>query len=137
MNYVLAEFLRRFVLVFLDDILIYSASLSDHVHHLRAVLDRLRSHQLYAKMSKCTFAQKEVEYLDHIISKEGVATDPTKICIIKQWPSPENTTQLRAFLGLTGYYRRFIKGYGLICRSLFDALKKNAFEWKEQQEGAF
>lgn len=128
MNSVLAKFLRRFVLVFFDDILIYSASLADHVHHLRAVLDSLRSHQLYAKMSKCTFAQREVEYLGHIISKEGVATDPTKISIIQQWPSPKNITQLRAFLGLTGYYRRFIKGYGLICRPLFDALKKNAFE---------
>ena len=137
MNDVLSEFLRKFALVFFDDILIYSNSLSDHIHHLRSVLQVLRQHQLFAKMGKCTFGQTEIEYLDHVISTNGVATDPAKIQIIQQWPSPKNITQLRAFLGLTGYYRRFIKGYGVICRPLFDALKKNSYVWCESQEKAF
>lgn len=137
MNDVLSEFLRKFALVFFDDILIYSNSLSDHIHYLRSVLQVLCQHQLFAKMGKCTFGQTEIEYLGHVISKNGVAIDPAKIQIIQQWPSPKNITQLRAFLGLIGYYRRFIKGYGVICRPLFDALKKNSFVWCESQEKAF
>ena len=97
MNDVLSEFLRKFALVFFDDILIYSNSLSDDIHHLRSVLQVLRQHQLFAKMSKCTFGQTEIEYLGHVISKNGVAIDPAKIQIIQQWPSPKNITQLRAF----------------------------------------
>ena len=84
MNSVLAQHLRKFALVFFDDILIYSSNLPDHVHHLKSVLEVLRSHKLYAKMSKCSFAQQEIEYLGHIISKEGVATNPNKLNIIKQ-----------------------------------------------------
>jgi hypothetical protein len=106
-------------LVFFDDTLIYSATMSDHVKHLRAVLEVLKQNQLYANLSKCTFAQPKIEYLGHVIIGQGVATDPAKISIIQSWPSPTNVTQLRAFLGLTGYYRRFIEGYGIICRSLF------------------
>ena len=101
--------------------------MQEHLQHLRTILQVLRENQLFAKLSKCIFGQKEVEYLGHIISKSGLATDPTKISIIQKWPSPQTVTQLRAFLGLTGYYRRFIKGYGIICRPLFDALKKDAF----------
>ena len=109
----------------------------DHVHHLRSVLEVLRDNRLYAKMSKCSFAQSEIEYLGHIISKDGVATDPHKLRIIKQWPSRTTITQLRAFLGLTGYYRRFMQGYGVICRPLYDALRKDVFLWSEQQETTF
>jgi hypothetical protein len=137
MNSVLAQFLRKFALVFFDDILIYISTLLDHVKHLRSVLEVLRHNKLFAKMSKCSFAQQEIEYLGHIISKEGVATDPQKLDIIKQWPSPNTITQLRAFLGLTGYYRRFVKCYGVICRPLYDAQKKDAFTWFDQQEKAF
>lgn len=134
MNTVLAQFLRKFALVFFDDILIYSKSLSDHIIHLEAVLEVLRQNQLYAKLSKCTFGQDKIEYLGHVISSEGVATDPSKIEIIKQWPSPSNPTQLRAFLGMTGYYRRFIQGYGIICKPLFKSLKKDGFSWNDEQE---
>jgi hypothetical protein len=137
MNTVLAQFLRKFALVFFDDILIYSKSLSDHIIHLEAVLEVLRQNQLYAKLSKCTFGQDKIEYLGHVISSEGVATDPSKIEIIKQWPSPSNPTQLRAFLGMTGYYRRFIQGYGIICKPLFKSLKKDGFSWNDEQEEAF
>ena len=128
MNNVLSEILRKFALVFFDDILIYSTSLSEHVQHLKAVLVVLRQHKLFAKMSKCTFGQTEIEFLGHVISKDVVATDLAKLQIIQKWPSPQTITHLRACLGLTGYYRRFIKGYGVICRPLFDALKKNSFE---------
>lgn len=145
MNSVLSQFLRKFALVFFDDILIYSSNLNDHLSHLRSVLEVLRtnklyakmSNKLYAKMSKCSFAQKEVEYLGNIISKSGVATDPQKLSVIRKWPLPANITQLRAFLGLTGYYRRFIKGYEVICRPLYNALKKDAFTWSAEQEEAF
>jgi len=111
--------------------------MQEHLQHLRTILRVVREHQLFAKLSKCIFGQKEVEYLGHIINKSGLATDPTKISIIQIWPPPQNVTQLRAFLGLTGYYRRFIKGYGIICQPLFDVLKKDAFSWTEQQEKAF
>jgi hypothetical protein len=97
MNNVLAEFLRKFVMVFFDDILIYSPTMDEHIHHLTTVLDILRQNQLYAKLNKCTFAQESVEYLGHIISSKGVATNPSKIAIIQQWPVPATVTQLRAF----------------------------------------
>ena len=101
MNNVLSEFLRKFALVFFDDILIYSKTMEDHVAHLTTVFEALRQNKLFAKLSKCTFAQSKVEYLGHIISAQGVATDPTKITAIQTWPSPKNVTDLRGFLGLT------------------------------------
>lgn len=137
MNTILSEFLRKFALVFFDDILIYSTTMQDHVHHLRTVLQALRENQLYAKLSKCVFGQSEIEYLGHIIRSQGVATDPSKIDIIKKWPAPTSVTELRSFLGLAGYYRRFIQGYGTICKPLFDVLKKDAFKWSLAQEQAF
>lgn len=137
MNDVLSQFLRKFAMVFFDDILIYSATMVDHIQHLQAVFEVLRHNKLYAKRSKCTFAQPTVEYLGHIISSTGVATDPSKIQSIQKWPTPTTQTQLRGFLGLTGYYRMFIKGYGIICIPLFDALRKNAFEWSSAQDEAF
>jgi hypothetical protein len=115
MNSVLAPVLRKFVLVFFDDILIYSKSLTEHISHLKQVFQLLKSNNLFAKVSKCTLAIEQVDYLGHLISSKGVATDPKKIEAIINWPPPENVTQLRGFLGLTGYYRRFIKHYGIIC----------------------
>lgn len=115
MNTVLADLLRKFALVFFDDILIYITTLTEHVNHLRNVLELLRKHKLFAKLSKCTFGQPEIEYLGHVINQHGVATDPAKLEIIQQWPQPTIVTELRAFLGMTGYYRRFIQGYGIIC----------------------
>lgn len=126
-----------FVVVFFDDILVFSKSLEEHKIHLSKVFATLQENQLYAKLDKCSFGQSEVEYLGHVISKEGVATDPAKITAIQEWPAPTNVTELRSFLGLSGYYRRFIQGYGLICRPLFDCLKKDAFSWQEPREQAF
>lgn len=105
MNVVFAEFIRKFVLVFFDDILIYSTDLESHVEHLTQVMQTLEKHKLYAKRSKCAFGVNQVEYLGHIISGEGVKIDPEKIKSMVEWPQPKNLKALRGFLGLTGYYR--------------------------------
>jgi hypothetical protein len=137
MNTTLGPLLRICVLVFFDDILVFSKSYKEHLEHLSLVFKALRENQLYAKLSKCTFAQEKVEYLGFVISAEGVSTDPAKVEAITQWPTPKNVTQLRSFLGLAGYYRRFIKSFGITCRPLFDALKKDAFHWSDKQDKAF
>ena len=112
MNEVLGPFLRKFVLVFFDDILIYSKTWSEHLQHIRAVFAVLHSHSLFLKQSKCSFAECSVAYLGHIISDAGVAMDPAKIEAVQAWPQPRTVKALRGFLGLTRYYRRFINGYG-------------------------
>ena len=127
MNSVFEPYIRKFVLVFFDDILIYSPDLTTHLHHLSLVLNTLRTHSLYAKLSKCTFGQNQVEYLGHIVTEAGVSADPAKVEAMLSWPAPTNVKALRGFLGLTGYYRRFVKGYGVIVRPLTELLKKGQF----------
>ena len=119
MNTILAPVLRKFALVFFDDILIYITSLSEHAKHLKAVFDILKQNKLVAKKTKCSFAQPSVEYLGNVISGQRVATNPKKIEAIKEWPTPQNVTELRSILGLTGYYRRYIRDYALIYHPLF------------------
>jgi hypothetical protein len=136
-NSVFAEYIRIFVLVFFDDILIYSKIEAEHLDHIRVVLQLLRHHNLTANRNKCVFAAEKVDYLGHSISGEGVVTDPSKIEAIKTWAVPKSITQLRSFLGLTDYYRRFIQGYGVICRSLRDLLKKDEFLWTPAHTIAF
>jgi hypothetical protein len=116
---------------------VYSKDIIEHSKHLKIVLQILRAHKLKAKLSKCTFATQSVEYLGHIISGEGVATDPSKNSSILSWQTPTTITQLRGFLGLTGYYRRFVKQYASICKPLHDSLKKNSFVWGDKQQEAF
>jgi hypothetical protein len=137
MNQVLHPFLRTFVMVFLDDILIYNHSLEEHISHLQQVLKVLRNNKLYLKSSKCTFAQHSLEYLGHIISHKGVATDQSKIQDMLNWLVPTNMTELRAFLGLTGYYRKFVKNYGILAKPLTNLLRLKHFEWTSQAQQAF
>lgn len=137
MNEVFQKNLRKNVLVFFDDILVYSKTFEEHLEHLREVLCKLRLHQLYAKESKCSFCQEQLEYLGHVISADGVATDPSKIQAMLDWPIPANIKQLRGFLGLTGYYRRFVRGYGIISKPLTELLKKGAFQWSIQAQESF
>ena len=137
MNNIFAPYLRKFVPVFFDDILVYSPNVKKHRSHLRAVLQVLRLHQLKAKLSKCTFAVPSVDYLGHILSGQGIATDPAKIKEIRNWPIPKTVKQLKSFLRFIGYYRRYIAGYALICKALHEVLKKNSFAWSLPQQEAF
>ena len=129
MNKLFSKYLRQFVLVFFDDILVYSKSVTAHKQHLQLVMTIFRENNLKAKFSKCTFGQPQVEYLGYDISGMGVQTDPSKIEAIANWKTPTTPKQLRALLGFTGYYRRFFSQYALICQPLYAALKKDAFEW--------
>jgi hypothetical protein len=137
MNDVLRPFLRRFVLVFFDDILIYSKSWADHLRHLRAVLSALRQHTLFVKRSKCAFAVASVAYLGHTISEAGVAMDSSKVQAIHDWPVPRSARAVRGFLGLAGYYRKFIHNYGSIAAPLTALLKKEGFTWGPEATSAF
>ncbi|WVZ77328.1 LOW QUALITY PROTEIN: hypothetical protein U9M48_025207 [Paspalum notatum var. saurae] len=133
MNTIFQPLLRKSVLVFVDDILVYSKTLEEHVQHLQEVFQILSQHQLFLKRSKCSFATQSLEYLGHIISGAGVSTDPSKIEAIANWSVPTDLKQLRGFLGLSGYYRKFIRHYGIISRPLYDLLKKNTiFQWTPQ-----
>jgi hypothetical protein len=137
MNHIFQPYLRKLILVFFDDILIFSKDEDSHRNHLQLTLEVLRSHKLFAKKSKCKFGCKEVDYLGHIIAESGVRADPGKIKAMVEWPLPTNIKALRGFLGLTGYYRKFIKGYGSIVAPLTTMLKKNAFHWDAAAREAF
>lgn len=137
MNEIFAPILRKFVLVFFDDILVYSPTLEAHKEHLKEVLRILQQNQLFVKESKCTFAQRQVEYSGHIISERGVEADARKVEAMRQWPNPKCLKSLRGFLGPTGYYKRFVPHYGVISKPLTSLLKKGAFKWSEEAEKAF
>jgi hypothetical protein len=137
MNHVFRPFLRHFVLVFFDDILIYSKTWIDHLTHVDQVLSLLSQHHLFLKQSKCAFGASEVEYLGHLMGKDGVRVDPKKIEAMQDWPHPKTLKSLRGFLGLTGYYRKFVKNYGKIAAPLMALLKKNSFTWTPAVAQAF
>lgn len=124
--------------VFIDDILIYSSTLEEHQEHLEAVFKILPEHKLKVKRSKCTFAQPHLKYLGHIISASGVATDPKNLEAVRTWPVPVNAKDVRKFLGLAGYYRKFVRNFGLISRFQTNLLKKNElFVWTPDHQHAF
>jgi hypothetical protein len=137
MNSIFKSFLRKFLLVFFDDILIYRKSWEDHVRQVDKVLQLLKEQQLYAKPSKCFFGVKEVEYLGHIISHEGVKVDPNKIKAMMDWSIPKTLKNLRGFLGLTGYYHKFFQHYGRIASPLTTLTKKDAFSWTLEETKSF
>jgi len=136
MNEILRSYLRKFALVFFYNILIYSRSKEDHGTHVRAVLSLLAENKLLINKKRCSFGQSQLEYLGHIISGEGVAADPQKLEVMRSWPTPSDVKSLRGFLGLTGYYKRFVQNYGRIARPLYNLLKKDGFKWNEEAEEA-
>jgi hypothetical protein len=137
MNDILHDYIRRFVLVFFDDILIYSSTWAEHMQHIKVVFDLMRQHRLFIKHSKCTFGSASVSYLGHIISEHGVAMDPDKIAAVDSWPTPRMVHALRGFLGLAGYYQKFIARYGNVARPLTTLLKRDSFRWSPEAEQSF
>lgn len=138
MNATLSPGLRRFAIVFFDDILVYSRTYEEHLSHLAQVFQWLAADQWRLKLSKCTFAQRSIAYLGHIISEQGLSTNPAKIQAIMDWPPPKSVKELRGFLGLASYYRKFVKFFGIMAKPLTELLKKEAiFIWTSVQDAAF
>ncbi|KAL0560669.1 hypothetical protein IC582_001079 [Cucumis melo] len=138
MNRVFREFLDTFVIVFIDDILIYSKMEAEHEEHLRMVLQTLRDNKLYAKFSKCEFWLKQMSFLGHVVSKAGVSVDPAKIEAVTSWTRPSTVSEVRSFLGLAGYYRRFVENFSRIATPLTQLTRKGApFFWSKTCEDSF
>lgn len=137
MNSIFRPHLRKFILVFFDDILVYSPTWDTHLVHVKQTLAILRQHQFFVKASKCVFGQQELEYLGHIVTNQGVKVDGSKVVAMVGWPRPSNILALRGFLGLTGYYWKFVRNYGVIARPLTNLLKKGQFEWNDKAESTF
>ncbi|GKB11866.1 putative reverse transcriptase domain-containing protein, partial [Tanacetum coccineum] len=138
MNRVCKPYLDKFVIVFIDDILIYSKSKQEHEEHLKIILELLKKEELYAKFSKCEFWLPKVQFLGHVIDNKGIHVDPAKIESVKDWASPKTPTEIRQFLGLAGYYRRFIEGFSKIAKPMTKLTQKKVkFEWGDKQEAAF
>jgi hypothetical protein len=138
MNGVFRNYLDKFFIVFLDDILVYSKSKEEHEQHLRMVLQVLREHQLYAKLRKFSFYQRQIHYLGHIILEEGIFVDPKKVEAIQEWSVPRNVTEFRSFMGLVGYYRRFIVGFSKKSHPITSLQRKEKnFQWTEECEESF
>jgi hypothetical protein len=138
MNKVFMEYLDKFVVVFIDNILIFSKNEEEHNKHLCLVMQKLRENQLYAKLNKCEFWLKEVSFHGHIISKGGISVDPSKVKDVLSWKTPQNVSGIRSFLGLAGYYRRFIEGFSKISKPMMELLAKGkTFEWMPRHEASF
>ncbi|KAK8700519.1 hypothetical protein V6N13_018914 [Hibiscus sabdariffa] len=138
MNRVFREYLDQFVVVFIDDIPVYSWTEEDHDRHLRLVLQTLLENQLYAKLSKCEFWIREVVFLGHVVSSEGIRVDPKKVEAVVNWKQPKSVTKIRSFLGLAGYYRRFVSGFSKVATPLTKLLQKGVkYEWSDARQQAF
>jgi hypothetical protein len=138
MNKVIMEYLYKFVVVFIDDILVYSRSEEEHEEHLHLALQKLQENRLYAKLSKCEFWMKQVAFLGHVISKGGISMDPRKVQDVLSWNRPISVGNIQSFLGLAGYYRRFIKVFSKISKPMPELLEKDKkFEWTSAYEASF
>jgi hypothetical protein len=138
MNKVFMLYLDKFVVVFIDNILIFSKNEEEHNEHLRLVLQKLRENHLYAKLNKCEFWLKEVSFLGHNISEGGISVDPSKVKDVLSSNTPQNVLDIRSFLGLAGYYRRFIRGFSKIFMPMTELLEKSkTFEWTPWREASF
>ncbi|GJY59633.1 putative reverse transcriptase domain-containing protein [Tanacetum coccineum] len=130
--------MKKFMIVFIDDILIYFRKEKEHEEHLKTILELLKKEELYAKFSKCEFWINTVNFLGHMIDSSGIHVDPAKIEAVKNWASPTTPSEIRQFLGLAGYYRRFIEGFSKIAKPMTELSQKNKkFDWGEEQESAF
>ncbi|KAL4026723.1 hypothetical protein IC575_015162 [Cucumis melo] len=138
MNRVFKDFLDSFVIVFIDDILIYSKTEAEHEEHLHQVLETLRANKLYAKFSKCEFWLRKVTFLGHVVSSEGVSVDPAKIEVVTNWPRPSTVSEIRSFLSLASYYRRFVEDFSRIASPLTQLTRKGTpFVWSPACESSF
>lgn len=138
MNHILRPFLGKFVVVYFDDILIYSKTLNDHVGHVKLVLDVLRHERLFANLEKCTFCMDKLVFLGFVISSTRIHVDEEKVKAIKEWPIPKAVSEVRSFLGLAGFYRRFVRNFSTIALPLTALIKKDvSFHWTDKQELAF
>ena len=138
MNSIFSQYLDKFVVVFIYDILVYSKMEEEHDEHLWIVLQTLRKHKLYAKFDKCAFFQKEIQYLGHVISSEGITVDPEKIKSIMECPVPKDVADIRSFMGITGYYNRFIEGFSKIAYPITSLQKKGTkFNWSQKCQESF
>jgi hypothetical protein len=138
MNKVFMEYLDKFVVVFINDILVYSRGEEEYEDHLRLALQKLRENRLYAKLSKCEFWMKQVAFSGHIVSKGGIFVDPSKVQDVLSWNAPTSVGDIRSFLGLAGYYPRFIKGFLKISKPMTELLEKDKkFKWTSACEASF
>jgi hypothetical protein len=138
LNKVFMEYLDKFVVVFIDDILVYSRSEEEHEEHLHLVLQKLQDHRLYAKLSNCEFWLKQVAFIGHIISNWGIFVDPSKILDVLSWNAPTSVGDIRSFLGLAGYYQRFMEGFSKITKLMIKLLEKDKkFKWTPTCEANF
>jgi hypothetical protein len=138
MNEVLHPFIGKFVVVYFDDILIYNTCLSEHLDHLRDVFDALHAARLFANLEKCTFCTERVSFLGYVVTPQGIEVDAAKVHAIQSWPTPSTVTQVQSFLGLAGFYRRFVKDFSTITAPLHELTKKGvSFNWGQSQEDSF
>ena len=138
LNVTLTPLLRNCIIVFFDDILVYSSSYEEHLQHLQQVLDLLAKDHWVVKLKKCQFAKQEIHYLGHVLSGGGVHTDPAKVTIVQEWPQPANVHELRGFLDLAGFYRKFVRNFAVIAKPLTNLLKKHTlFVWTSEHQLAF
>jgi hypothetical protein len=138
MNKVFMEYLDKFVMVFIDDILVCSRSKEENEEHLRLILKKLWDHKLYAKLSKCEFWLKQVAFLGHVISKGGMSVDPSKVQDVLSWKAPTSVGDIQSFLGLAGYYQRFIEEFSKISKPMTELLEKEKkFKWTPACEASF
>jgi hypothetical protein len=137
-NKAFMKYLDKFIVVFIDDILVYSRNEEEHEGHLRLVLQKLRDHKLYAKLSKCEFWLKQVAFLGHVVSKGGISVDPSKVQDVLSWKTPTSVSDIQSFLGLAEYYRRFFEGFSTISKPMTELLEKDKqFNWTPTCESSF
>jgi len=138
MNHILRTFIGKFVVVYVDDILIYSKNLNEHLDHLLNVLSVLRSEQLYANLKKCPFCMEKIVFLGYVVTAQGIEMDEEKVKAIRDWPTPESVSEVRSFHGLASFYRRFVKDFITIAAPLTEIVKKSVgFKWNDEQDEAF